>query len=314
MYMLSKCCGPRPPDCFGCYPTHARPETIQIESSGFDWGVPEDQTDVEAPLFNRYVSGQPAESTTTHHTRSRNPSGLNGRKELRAKPDGSCQWLWSDIRAISTVIRDGFGNFDPHLEETVYEPLNATDSSNPWDRVFTTPTDSRCGSSFWQCLSGNGSGYGVTAQLIPVRLTITNPSLGYFTVGEPGPWHWLLTISATIGRSAINYYLGVVPEQPYYTVNSALVARVTPINYVMQSAYDFSVLDSGASSLPPYRYGLDGFFPNCGGMLHYVKEIDCSNDFSGEPFNLAYMAREATYPNRVAAFDVTYPESVQVTI
>lgn len=312
MYMHAGCC--EPPDCFGCFPPRDQPENIQLDGSGFDWEMPEDQTDIEAPLYNRFIPGLPAESTTTHYTRSRSLSLLNGTKQLRLNPSGACQWLWSDVRTVATVMKDGLFNFDPQLEETVYEPLNATDPTNPWNRVILPVTDARCGTSFWQCVNSNVTGYGVSALLAPAKITVTNPALGYFDFDDAGEWHWLLTISNAIARSAINYYVGVVAEQLSYHVASAMVSRVTPNGYTMKSAFDMRNTASGVSSIPPYRYGLSGFFPRGGGVLHYIRPLDCDTDFEGDPLTLTYAARALTFENRVVFFDVSHPANVQVTV
>lgn len=63
-----------------------------------------------------------------------------------------CQWLWNSIKIYEAVTHRFAQLLVPftvvHSEAEVvhsYTPENATDPANPWNRVITSPTDSRCG-------------------------------------------------------------------------------------------------------------------------------------------------------------------------
>jgi hypothetical protein len=209
--------------------------------------------------------------------------------------------LWNDVQAVATVYKDGTSRF---LDETLYEPLNATDATNPWDRVILPNTDYRCGYVTPKCIAGIDCSTTVTFG--PVQ--VFEPNAISLTAG----WYWYLKVYSKIARSAIagaTYaYNGSLPIGTF-----AYLTQVTPVNYEMRSPWAYSPPDitSTDSSVPPYRYEGSVLFPKGGLMEEYIAEIDCVNDFLGYPITLtknAYSSAQSSW------FDATTPATVEVTL
>ena len=278
------------------------PENIELVASGFSWTFPE--LDVSS---NQWQAGVPwFSSTTTYTTRTRNIANINGTKQLRVKPDGSCSWLWNDVRAVSTTFKDGLGTTDRFIDEVIYEPLNATDATNPWERVILPNTDPRCGYySRVTCLTGIDAGTFVS--LIPINIPTPN------TMGLSAGWHWRLQVRFKIARTAIasnglpGYVAGLAGG------DGSKIWYVTPVNYEMRTAYPDQPFDetSSATSVPPYKYENVRRFPIGGLLAVYYAPIDCVDDFDGVPFTLT---RNLLSGDLAASFDASVPDTVQVTI
>jgi hypothetical protein len=277
------------------------PENIELVAADFAWTFPE--LDVSS---NQWQAGFPwFSATTTYTTRTRPISNINGTKELRVKPDGSCAWLWNDVRAVSTTFKDGLSVTDRYIDEVIYEPLNAIDATNPWDRVILPNTDTRCGYSRVTCLTGIDAATYVN--FIPINIATPN------TIGLSAGWHWRLEVRVKIARTAIagNAVLGYVPGLA--GGDGSKIWYVTPVNYNIRTAYPDNPFDatSSATSVPPYKYEKVTRFPPGGLLAVYYAPIDCVDDFDGIPFTLT---RNLLSGDWAADFDATVPDTVQITI
>jgi hypothetical protein len=285
------------------------PEIITLTCSGFDWLMPEYQVDVESDLTARPFFGLPMLSETTHYTYSRPLANLNGSKRMYRRPlPGVCEWLWSDCRNVKTVMRDFQFNDSPVLEQTLYEPVNADDPENPWNRVYTPFSDSRCNEPGWFCLTGAQTNVINSASLSLVRLTES----GEFAVD--GVLHWYLMVNVVIGRSAINHFIETIPAQSIYNSSVNGVNRVTPVGYTMRSAYDIYDVNVGATATPPYRWNGAQFFPLGAGVLAYVRRVNCDTDFGGSPITLRRESWPSYLAGRPESWDITYPAEVTIAL
>lgn len=320
------------PDCFGCLVSQVGPlpQNISLTSSGWSWLFPETDTGTETVITSDGGAGK-LQSVTTHYTRSRPLSSLNGTRQMRIKPDQSCQWIWNNVRASHTVYRRGIG-FGPTIaaldEVSIFEPLNPTDASSPWGRDVGTVSDSRC--------TTTGSGYlcqarldnTLLAKLLPARLTVTDTTNRYFVYDSAGTWHWLLEISFMIGRSAINNSWSSYSGTAAINGSSTGVNKVVPVGWRVQpgaggsvppvgQAFDVAFVTSntsgGVSSTPPYRYQ-STFFPLGGPVLYYAAPIDCVNDFAGTPRMLTRAQYTAAFGARPALWDITFPSTVTIQV
>lgn len=121
-----------------------------------------------------------------------------------------CQWLWNDVAIYDTVghrvavTTSPYSQVHSELEVgTPYEPLNATDSESPWNRVITAITDSRCGTKViptagsaavrWECYSMPVTTYlNLTIRTITTITTVTD------TITVTGTWAAPDTLSGNI--------------------------------------------------------------------------------------------------------------------
>lgn len=324
-------CVPPFPDCFGCLvasPT-VLPTNVGLVAAGFSWLVPENSVTSEI-VKCRPTFGAAFFAETFFNTRGRPLSNINGSRQMRINPTGACRWLWNDLRAVSSVWRDFQSILPPVLEETIYEPLNATDSTSPWNRVILPNNDARCaftsGGSLRCAASLDAT---LVVDLQPKFIGPgTNPAYWIeVPIGTPGgAWHWVFEVSVAIARSAINYFrpdLGIpvgfiLPTDP--ALGAATDAgKVTVVRSAMRTAYRVNDASSGLGATPPYKYSSRfGFFGTGGLLASYTKPIDCNNDFSGTPFNLTLHDRWlgngfGFIADSRAALDATVPPTVEIT-
>lgn len=284
-----------PPDCFGCSPYHEIPENVTLDSSGFSWLVPTLSVTYETVSF---FSGTQY-STTEHRFRSRDIASINGTKLMRRKPSGECWWLWNDVRAVSTVWKDASPPAAPLFDEvSIYEPLNATDSTNPWDRVILPNADVRCVFNGPRCEAG------IDASTTLSLVVATN------VYGD----HILrLTVHVKVARSATTNGL-TVGASTAPSGNFTLWGKPTPVNYGIRTAVGNTPPDysTGASASPPYRYDGFSFFPTGGQIAEYRSDpIDCIYGFLGDPITLTNTAASSAM---AAIWDATVPDTVEVTL
>ena len=174
-----------------------------------------------------------------------------------------CQWLWNDVIAVQSLYhwRTTGGTPSTYYEgQTIelaqYTPLNATDSTSPWNRVTTLITDTTCGTCVWsgctnledkwRCITGLYSNYS--------RLELVEVSAGVY-------W-WLLTVQSYSERSVSGAF----------TLNGA---------HPIGSGY------SGAKGGTCGNYSGTGALPVA--QRRYNKVVDCSSDFDGEPIVLSFL-------------------------
>ena len=218
---------------------------------------------------------------------------------MRQKPDGQCWWLWNDVRAVSTVCNNAVALAAPLFEEVVYEPLNATDSTNPWDRVVLPNTDARCQVGGPYCEAGLDAT--TTVEVVVVEAS--------------GIFNLVCRIYNKIARSATTSAFDDGSGGGPISGFSAW-GKPTPVNYTNRTAIAGTppTLTTGATSVPPYRYRSSdsNYFPIGGLLVQYESPaIDCVADFAGSPITLTNVN---LYPDRVTYWDATIPTTIEITL
>lgn len=284
-------------DCFGCatknnfgYPAGE----ITLTCSGFSWSVPETSTTSETLgyFFNSQYG------TVTYGFTSIDIANLNGSKQLRRNPNGSCVWLWNQVLATESKWQDGY---PPSLQQATYEPLNPTDATSPWGRVLRTNQFTGCTVNTCYSIPYPNIGAAVTVsqdgEEYRLRMTVS------FIVGR-----WALPGAVSLGITAYPPAVGGVPW------------KATPVGYAMigfdqMSPYSGS-LSTGNGATPPYKYvaaygTINGLFPLGGVLVVYESEpIECSEAFFGNPITLT---NTHEFDDRVAGWDAVVPDAVEVT-
>jgi hypothetical protein len=279
--------------------------------------MPTTQTDTEAVVV--FGGGTNRNTTTTWNTRSRNVSTINGTKQLRIKPDGiTCDWLWNDVQACDTTYRHQKHSPGPPyvtiFDEVLYEPLNATDATSPWNRVIGPNNDSRCVYKTAKCLSTTDCE--TVVRLRPRRITITDAVNTYFKLDEAGTMYWILNLYTLFGRSAKNEFIeGDFTANPIQGA-SADSRLVSPVRTGDKISYVWANLSSGVTATPPYRYfydGMQGLAGFGGQFATYGKVINCATDFGGTALTLNLMGERADVVDIRTRLEITVPSTVSIT-
>lgn len=318
------------PDCFGCpvFVLPDLPNEVTLEFSGVSWPGPVGTTSGQHNLTFPPPPSPCGKSTSYFNFRALDITQLNAALPMRVNPGyGStmsrlnppaCFWLWNDVVAVNSVWIDGNRNsptFIAELHNTFYEPLNPIDSTSPWGREYVPNTDPRClrFSAGWNCCQIWDQA--IEVSVFPMQINITNPTLGYFTEGS-GVFHWVVDVFFRIGRDAINYLGGTATcPGPFGPWDGGGNLRVTsPCNGMRTSYSPTQAGTSGPASNPPYwgNHGT-GVFTHGGLICSYIKEIDCDNDFSGDPLTLNFANRASSAKAFREAWGFTMPSTVELT-
>jgi len=172
-----------------------------------------------------------------------------------------CQWLWNDPIAVQSLyhLRTTGGSPSTYYEGVTtelaqYVPVNATDSTSPWNRVITTISDATCGTCVWsgctdladkwRCITG---AYWSHVSLV-VDIVSSVP-------------YWLLTVRVYVERSVSG---------------NSTAGGAHPIGSVYGGA--------GGGSCGNFAGTIAGQLA----QRRYRKAIDCASDFSGSPIVLPF--------------------------
>lgn len=170
-----------------------------------------------------------------------------------------CQWLWNFPTAVQSLyhLRTTGGTPSTYYEGTItelsqYTPVNATDATSPWNRVLTTITDPTCGTCVWTgCTNAADKWKCMTgAYWSYVSLQV---------VDVLGVKYWLLTVRTILERSISGLFTN-------------------------DGAHPIGSLYSGAGGGACGNY----IGTNAGQLAQrrYIKAVDCSADFNGDPIVL----------------------------
>ena len=238
-----------------------------------------------------------------------------------------CQWLWNDVLAVQSKWFDPTENYtcaggiiplDGTITDgTPYEPVNAVDSSSPWDRVFVPNPDYACDTCYCAGCGGtsttNPRQHYRCGNFIYFSSGVLYIAEGGAPAGSPpifggavmggGYWYWVFDFKAF---SAISW-----------SFNRSATSGLSEAHNAMSSA-----------GIPPYD--IINNQPNFGGhvvggraldanqelqiVIRYVKQIDCATDFEGSPITLTF-DRIVPIGNPGETFVMsTYPSSVTITL
>lgn len=271
------------PDCFGCPRTYSRFDfaatrrlAVQVNCNGPTWDLSTTGSCSDVAVFSPSPTNPDANTVTV--TRNFNYyaqplDDLAGPVTLRARqyfgqpgapPIQGCIWMWNRVTAVHSAYEGGTNGF---LDETFYEPLNAVDPTNPWERVYTYVSPLCSGSP--RCFDWD---YRVTVQLFvagsgPLNSVMQLPVL-------PG-YYWAVKVFASPVFSGTGFH-----EFRFPSVN-------TP-------SYTIPAFAGGQPRVtdPPRFFGSQQSWPQISGgpecntqwfqktmLAWYVKPVSCSEDF-----------------------------------
>lgn len=225
-----------------------------------------------------------------------------------------CQWLWNDVVAIPSLwlwpnfINCGIGPaVDAEIDEgTPYTPENATNPSWPWDRVFVTNPDSRCGDCYCAgCSSGDARAHyrcGNMRTRTSACLYIQEggaPSGGFPTVGS-GYFYWVFKFAASTAVQSM-YNRTFIPDVQSEVHEASSYAGTFGIDKVISINLGGEVVGNNA---------FDEAVPSIVTVM-YAKEIDCETDFNGSPVTIPFWEIISPSSTITLVLD-TYPSSVEI--
>jgi len=267
---------------------------------------------------------------------------------------GVCQWLWNDVRGYKIVWHSG--NYDindggifvpdadykhtwvPGVHEIIeeYTPVNAIDSTSPWNRVESDPSDSRIGTCFITppAMGGCTTNYKWNSHYSRVYsslcLTIKRGHPPYSqTVSPscsdpydvlfkentntetPGQMFWVLTSFHDVTRY-VQYYGstfldgGLAPDYTRYydVVKPAVTTQIRA-----------GSIGGWNNARPSGSYGpTQTGFPSAASGYVWAKTIDCETDFNGDPIVLELSHRLNECGNNQYFPWAAVPETVEITI
>ena len=228
-----------------------------------------------------------------------------------------CQWLWNDPLAVQSLwLYPNFFNCGsgPAVtafvrDSTPYVPVNAIDATSPWDRVLIPNPDYECGTCYcapatcttarqrYRC--GNFQYYSSAVLYIleagPPNATA--PIISYPT-GSGGHWYWVVDFQAL---NAVSWSFNSDNRLTREAMSSAGVWGVDLTN---------TTPNFGGRNIGGIAY--DGF-SETNLRLQYAKEIDCNEDFEGDPITLTLDRYFQQFDDRTYVLD-TYPSTVTITL
>jgi hypothetical protein len=313
MFMSLCCCGD-PYPCFGCANKRFRIDwsKITVTHGGFSGFA---YSDGDTNACNGVYTAPLGDITWSATQYFKSPNGIPTTLELWQAPAATitngfgsnqtgttvnvypCQWLWNDCTAIPAVYHSVASKNFPAVQVnselevgTLYEPVNAVNASDPWNRVITTISDSRC-----------------------TTLVMT---------GSTQRW----TCRTEIIFTAIRVYIETISAVKYWRAD-AFVTFVTAAitNRSWWSISETDPADTAGFGLPGYPdipYACIDFkppgggafsMPSGGGFAIYRKEVDCSNDFDGSGIVLTHEPT-AYNPRRDTFLGITCPSTMTIAL
>lgn len=255
-------------------------------------------------------------------------SEIGPSQDLRRRPNSSafgygqkvgssdCQWLWNNPIAVPSKWlwpNFNFCSSPPKIpasltDGTPYVPVNALDSTDPWDRVLIANPDYDCGDCYCPgcgSMSGNPRGHYRCGNIIyyssgVLYIAESGPPAGsapiYPTTGT-GHWYWVFDFKAYGGLSWL------YNKDDLSTRSASSSAGTWGIDLVSQPNFGGHVVDGVA---------LDGRHETAL-TLQYAKEIDCDTDFEGTPVVIPFNKYFDPTSQQVYVLD-TYPSSVSIEL
>jgi len=240
-------------------------------------------------------------------------NGFGSSQSGTTLPQYPCEWLWNDVRAYPCVVHrvavENFPYYQEHSEYdigTLFTPVNATDSANPWNRVFPTITDSRCGTKViptqglgalrWEC--------GYIQAWIALSVRVYNATGTGFGTSDQALWLVYAWVVATAYGKTNRDWNGLENDsadsvRPLFNPTTSGGAMVLP------------------PAIPTSCYPYSGTFNNDGGaFVSYRKLVDCSADFGGDPIVIPRVTT-GTYAmpaSRATEWGITCPDEIEINL
>lgn len=316
---LGMCCCGEPYSCFGCGNKRFRIDwtKIDVTHDGFSGFAYDDGDTNSCSGTTTTVNGDitwsatqyfkspnqiptdlvlwqaPAATTTNGYGSNRTGTSVNS---------FPCQWLWNDVTAIPAVYHTVASKNFPAVQVnsefelgTLYEPVNATDSSDPWNRVLTAISDSRCGT---YVLSGSSVVW--TCRTEPI---FTAVRVWIETIGTVDPIkYWRADVFVTFVNTALTNRDWWDISQADAADTAGFYGALPAASIIPYSCIDFKPAGGGVFSMPAG-----------GGFAIYRKEIDCANDFLGDPIELTHEPT-AYSPRRDTFLGITCPSIMTINL
>lgn len=276
----------------------------------------------------RYNSGDAVVNTYNPDIGAIGPS-----KTLKRRPNSSafgygqktgssdCQWLWNDPIVVPSMwLWPNFLNCNspffpwPYTsaivtDGTPYVPVNAIDSTSPWDRQLITNPNYLCGTCYCTgcgSMTANPRGhyrcgnfaYYSSAVLFIMESGPPNALPPIIPYTGSGHWYWVMDFKAFNGVS--------------WSYNSDTLITRTAMSAAGTWAIDHvnATPNFGGRSIGGISY--DGA-SELSVTLEYAKEIDCDTDFEGTPITLPF-DRYFSQSSAITYVVDTYPASVAITL
>jgi len=246
-------------------------------------------------------------------------------KTLKRRPNSSafgygqktgssdCQWLWNNPTAMQSIVLDPnfcvcAGATSPpcvsslSTESAPYTPVNASDSTSPWDRVIIANPDYLCGTCYCTgcgSIVANPRGHYYCGNLVYYSagvLYIAESGATYGAAPYSGYWYWVFDFKA-VGACSWSYNRIQHPNYPFEGYPELHRAGWTQPNFGGRVV-------GGCA--------LDGLHPSIV-TLRYAKQINCNTDFEGTPVTIPFhQYLDQTGPYTYAM--ITYPSSVSIEL
>ena len=236
-----------------------------------------------------------------------------------------CQWLWnSPIAVPSKWLWPNFTHCVgepsyPQVESLVadgtpYIPVNAVDSSSPWDRVLIANPDYDCGTCYCPgcgSIVGNPRGHYRCGNLIYFSSVLLYIAQSGVPAGSPpiyptagsGHWYWIVEFKA-YGNFDWSYNSEFSVSPPTAEVHTAgSGAGAYPVDRIFPSSFGGHTIGGIA---------FDDRFETIG-IIQYAKEIDCDTDFEGTSVTIPFNKLIDAGADAVYTFD-SYPSSVTLDL
>lgn len=307
------CCGDPVLSCFQCT-KRARVDwsKIDVTHSGFTGFAYNDGDTVTCSGSGTTIRGNWTWEGTQYF---KSPNNIPTTLSLWQKPDvvvngfgsdgGSsvCSWLWNDVEIYNTVGHRvalfGTQVNSEIIVETPYEPVNAADAENPWNRVIIPSTDSRCGTKVisaagteavrWECYSMP------VYTALHLRITTVPPSPAIV---------WEMRVFVAFGTTQVTNRDWVFGENDEYDAVAPIVATLLPdgVTPVKLPAGEYSCFPAIGTA-----------YVNGAGFAIYRKAVDCNADFNGDPVVL-FFDEDGYADRRDIILGITCPSTISLTL
>jgi hypothetical protein len=330
MFLSLCCCGDLLPACFKCGTKRGRFDwsKLSIVHSGFTGFAYATEETVSCSGTNTTGSGDytydatqvfmdPGDIPTNCELWQRPASAVaNGFGGAGNSGSGSiypCEWLWNDVRSWPSVTHrvavDNFPYYQEHSEYSIgslITPINATDSADPWNRVFPTITDSRCatkviptqglGAVRWEC--------GYVNSYISLSLRVYNAAV--YGMGTTDQAIWYALVQATFS------YYGKTNRDWNGLENDGYDAV-----YPFFNATTSSGAAVASPAIPQSCFPFDGTWSSFGGgFASYGRLVDCANDFNGDAISIPRLTTGALGldASRATDYGITCPSDIEINL
>ena len=316
------CCSPP----FECIPDCPKSGNFTYDNIKLNMEAPTYSLFTDSDSF-RYKVGDAVANVYNPDVEEIGPS-----KDLRKRPNTSafgygqrvgssgCLWLWNNPIAVpSKWLYQNFLNCNspffplPYTPSSItdgtsYVPVNAVDSTDPWDRVLIANADTDCDDCFCAgcgTMSLNPRGhyrcgniiYYTAGSLYIIESGAPAGSPPYYTAGGSGYLYWVFEFKVMSNWSwSFN-------TDTQFTRTAMSGAGTFGIDLTNQPNF-------GGQSVG--GVALDGAHPSIA-IVQYAKAIDCDTDFEGDPVVIPFNSYVDKFSDITITLD-TYPTEVSIEL